>query len=193
MAKITYVDQQPSSANSGQIGVSGTPYDKMYAQCIHGTTCVCSACLCSAGCITACSDIAAACGNLYACEVSGTGGCICAYCDICSGGTVYGTVGCFCCAHTDLLCYGSQGCICVCSCLIDCNGAEILGGSGGLWYDGGGYICANNSCPVCAYCFCSDYGYTAGGYAGCSTTIYYDYSGSSYYMCFCGGILIDYG
>lgn len=66
----------------------------------------------------------------------------------------------------DILCNGSQGCICVCSCLIDCNGAEILGGGAGLWADGAGCVYLASSCVACVCNCCGSSGYTAGMFTG---------------------------
>jgi hypothetical protein len=107
------------------------------------------------------------------------------------------------CGFFNYICSQSQGCLCMCTCLIDCNGSEILGGGGSsLWYDGGGYICNCNACPVC---ICGDYapmsvyssygcqaqmenGVYSCGYCGCDCCI--SYNGGSNYMCFCGGVFV---
>ena len=118
--------------------------------------------------------------NVCIFESGGSGGCLYVACEIYGSNQVSAYCGCFGTICTDYLCYCSQGCICVCACLLDCNGNEILGGAAGLWYDGGGYICPNNSCPICMnncfmseYCICTSdcicaYAYNVQGYDGWS-------------------------
>ena len=188
--------------------VSGT-------NCVMGGTCICSPLVCAGTLVYSAGDVCAgtlvySAGDVCAGTLVYSAGDVCAMTTVCGGtnvcagtlvcsaGDVYAT-GCvnacqgYFCNDSGACNLYVQGCCqspaayiynCCCDALHVCSD----GGYGLMAY-------SNNYYPICAYSMSGcqaimGNGVNSCGYQGCDCCVPYDYMGSQYYLCFCGGIFV---